>query len=769
MMLKNRVTAILFLFLLIHNNLSAQDTFISGKVFDAETQQPIPFVSICQQGISSGTMTNNSGEFELEVNSPKESEIVFSHLNYSKKEIRIAKLNNEEEGIVVLLEPKQELLDNVIVSASLYKQSQSTLAKATAIVHQKEIKDNFNSNIIDVLSTTPGFSQVWEYHSPIILRGLNSKRLVIMKNGNRRIGTFPGGYFGQDMNVYDVKKIEIIKGPGSVVYGSGAISGIVNVIGYEPLGPEETKANILSGYGSNNNEFLETANFCYKRENFGIRINGKFRKTGNYDYGNGETAENSDVEDRDFSLTTGLKIASKQMLTLNADYHYGDWGKPRGFNGSSKRFTKIRNEEENLHADISYTYNPGTFFEELKAAFYVDDGYRDYYKYKYSEVSARLSSLDLVHYKDFYGGGNIYAILNLSENSKLTVGGDGYAFRLDNPSDVVDYYNETEGTLDGYIDAGQQNIGAFVRNEVQLSEKIKVVSGVRYDYAEVLEGKNATTNGRSEKRTAFSGNLGTVFSFNENIHLSANIGRAFRMPTAEELFTETISCKGTKKGNPELTPEYSWNFDLGLRGNSSNKNMEYDIALFYNVLDDFICETQALDDDDIDFTFENTDAVIFGGELSASYQFQHVLKYGNSLFAGIGSSYTYGINKTEGDNAALFGIPPLKIDLDLNYKGLVNKHWLTGYSVKLNTEIAAAQNRVASVPEGIDPGPWGYEPSDAHATFNLSFGLNSNSLPGQPKLRFVVKNVFDSDYQPFGSYIPSMGRNFKTMLSFTID
>ncbi len=753
---------LLFLFCLCRVGFA--QTSISGKVIDAQTQKPIQYVNISIKGKARGTVADKSGNFKVETTGNEHSKIVFSHINYHKKEINLTEL---KDGSTIFLVPKQEILKNIIVSASFYEQPKNALTKPSEIVLARDIKDNFNSNMVDVLSTTPGFTQVWEYHSPIILRGLNTKRLVILKNGNRRIGTFPGGYFAQDMNIYDVKKIEIIKGPGSVIYGSGAISGIVNVIGKEPFGKESNKVNILSGYGSNNNELLEVANVCVKRENYGFQLNGKFRKTDEFVYGNGETAENSDVQDIDLSLTTGVRFADKQSLILNADYHNGDWGKPRGFNGDTKRFTKIRNEESNFHADIAYSYHPQTIITEVKANVYIDNGKRDYYKYKYSEVSGNLSSLELVHYKDLYGGGSAYLILAPSENNKMTIGTDGYIFRLDNPSDVIDYYNETKGSIDGYTNAGQQNVGMFIRDEAQLTEKLKIVSGLRYDYAQVIEGENDTIDGRTETRSAFSGNLGAVFSLNKNTHISVNAGRAFRMPTAEEMFTETISCKGTKMGNPDLNPEYSWNFDVGIRGNSQNHKFDYDMALFYNILDDYICEIQS-DEADVDFTYKNTDALIVGGELSTSYRFDNVIKAGNTLYAGLGAAYVYGTDQTAGGDEPLFGIPPFKLNVDINYKGLVNKHWLSGYSIKFQTEYAAEQNRVAAVPEGTDPGPWGYEPSDSHAILNFALGLNSNVLPGNPKLRFNVKNLFDTEYQPFGSYIPAMGRNFKISLSFTI-
>ena len=758
MFLKNKI--ILILLWLTPLAMVAQG--ISGTVVDMQSKQAIPFVNISIQGKATGVSTNDAGHFQIDV-SGDNLKLVFSHINYKKQEITLSELIT---NAVIQLQPKANELGGIIVSASLYEQDLTTLTKSAAIISNRDIKDNFNSNMIDVLSSTPGITQVWEYHSPIILRGLSSKRLIMLKNGNRRIGTFPGGYFGQDMNIYDVKKIEIVKGPGSVIYGSGAISGIINVISCEPFGKDETKANFLSGYGSNNNEFLEAANLSYTKENYGIRINGKYRKTNDYVYGNGETAENTNVEDRDIAVATGVKLSEKHSLKLNADYHYGDWGKPRGFNGPTKKFTKIRNEENNFHSDVSYAYQSEDVLQDIKVSAYYDNDNRDYYKYKYSEVTGDLSTLDLVHYQAVYGGGQAYARLNVSDKSQLTVGADAYVFRFDSPTDLVDYYNETEGVKDGEDGSGQQAVGLFVRNETNLNSHLKLDVGVRYDYAEVVPSKNDTLH-NNESRTALSGNIGTVYSVNQNTHISANVGRAFRMPTANEMFSETINCQGASVGNPDLNPEYSWNFDIGFRGNALQNKLKYDLALFYNMLDNFICKTPS-DETDIDFTYKNTDALIFGGELTTSYRFDNVFKAGNSLYSNLGASYVYGIDQYVSDNEPLFGMPPFNLNLDLKYRGLLNKHWLTGYSVKLQGEYAAEQNRIASLNEGESAGPWGYEPSDDHLVFNVGLGLNCNTLPGHPKLRFTVKNLLDTNYQPFGSYVPAMGRNFKTTLLFAL-
>ncbi len=753
----------LFVFGFINSSFGEGKT-IQGVVTDFDSKEPIPFVNISISNVSKGTATDAEGRFKINIAKEKQATLIFSHVNYYRKEVLVSD-SLFSGNLTVYLTPKEFQLSDIVVSAGLYEQQTDKLTKAANVISHREIRDNMNSNIIDVLSKTPGFTQVWEYHSPIILRGLNSNRLIIMKDGNRRIGTFPGGYFGQDINVYDNQKIEIVKGPGSVIYGSGAISGIINLVSAEPFGSNSNSIQLSSGYGSNNNEFLELMKLCHKSEKFGMSLSGKYRKTDEMIYGNGEIAENSNVEDRDISLNTGYKFSDKHKITFYANYHYGDWGKPRGFNGPTKRFTKIRNKEENFHADFAYSYTSKGFVEAVNLNLYYDSGWRDYYQYKYSVVSGKISTLDLVHYKNSYGGGRLYTILNLSQNNKMTAGIDGYLFRLDNPSELFDYYNETSGTVEGYKGAGQQNIGAFMNDEWTIGEKWQIVSGIRYDAATVLEGKKNRINGRNEKREAFSGNAGFVYSPNNTTHISFNAGRAFRMPITEEMFTRVISCKGIKVGNPDLQPEYSWNFDVGLRGKTLKQKLKYDFALFYNILDDFINEAPA-DDPDVDFTLRNTDAKLMGGELSAAYQFNNVLKPSNSLYLGLGAAYVYGIELLEGDNAPLFGVPPLKMNIEAIYRGLINKKWITGYTVKLDSEYAAAQNRVAKIPEGTEGGPWGYVPSDPHAVFNFAFGLNSNSLPGFPKLRFIVKNILNTGYQPFGSYIPAMGRNFKIILSF---
>ena len=744
----------------------AEKISIKGIVSDSESNEPIGYCSISVAGSPDGAITNRNGFFEIQTSDRKNIRLVASHVNYKKKSVEYKR---GVDTIRILLDSKSILQGELIVSGALYEQDINRLSKPASVISKREIMDNMQSNMIDMLASKPGFTQVWEYHSPIILRGMNSKRILIMKDGNRRIGTFPGGFFAQDMNIYDTRNVEIVKGPGSVIYGSGAISGIVNIVSPDPFDADGLNVKFMSGYGSNNNEVLEYLKVCYGQGDFGVSVNGKFRETSEMYYGNGDIAENSNVKDADISINSGIKITECQDIIIDASYHSGDWGKPRGFNGPGKEFTRIRNEEERFHASVKYNFIGSGLVNKIQFSSYFDGGKRDYYKYKYSTISNKVSSLDLVHYKDNYCGFRIFSVFDIFKNNKFTAGLDGYLFTLDNPADLIDYYYNTKGREDGYTDAGQKNIGIFINNEWEITGKLRLISGIRADYAKVNEGQSHDKEEKYATRDAISGNAGLVWSPDENNHFSLNIGRAFRMPTAEELFTEVISCKGTKAGNPELEPEYSWGFDLGFRGAANSENLKYDLALFYNILDNFINEMLFFENPDIDFTYKNTDAINLGGEASVSYQFDNVLKRSNDLFFGAGLMYVYGIDKSDkNEDKPLFGTPPFSASVEMDYRGLLGLSWLTGYFIKARVEYASRQNRVAEIPEGSDAGPWGYEPSESHVVINLGIGLNSNSLPLYPKIRLNIKNLLDTDYKPFGSYIPAIGRNIKIALMLSI-
>ena len=742
---------------------------ISGKVIDAEMGKPVPGVNIFIENSEIGCVTDINGFFQIKTSVEKNEVLIVSHIKYEKQRIELKPGQDNTDFVIRLFPDIIAAKASIIVTATRCAKRKLDIPQASEIVNREEIIENMSSNITDLLDKTPGFNQVWEYHSPLLLRGMSSKHMIVLKNGNRRIGTFPGGFMGQALNIYDIERIEVIRGPGSVMYGTGAIAGIINIISPDPFKCSGLKARIEGGYGSNNNELIGLSELSWGSEFLGLNISGKIRKADDYVYGDGTTAENSMMEDKDISAHIGWKPIKNHTLILHTDYHNGGpWGKPIGFNKNYN--LRVDNEEYNSSSSVKYVIKKLSVFEKFVISGYYDYLRRDYHKRPLNVITHEPASLETVHYKHKYGGGQVYASVKPLKKQLLTFGADGYAARLWSPGEKEDYVNNTFSSEKGVDNAGITSIGIFLQDDwIIMSNFLSLVTGIRYDIADVDEGDNPLNgkSGMKEQREAFSGNIGLVNHPAEKTSLTLNVGRAFRMPNAAEMFTKTISCVGIKMGNPDLEPEYSLNFDLGYRG--VFENLEFDAALFTNLLDDFITQYKAPDSVDYDLTYGNiSKARISGGELSASYRFRNLPNSRHHIMISGSAQYNYGVDVTGKDSyftsgGPLRGIPPLRLRTALRYIG--TSHFLgyrCGYFVGIDVDHFEAQNRIPTVFYS-----WGSEASEAYTLMGLTAGLNLKQLPGSPQFRLRVKNLMDAKYKPFGSYIMGMGRNIKILVRFS--
>ena len=126
-------------------------------------------------------------------------------------------------------------LYKIIVTADRQKKSSGDISLPSAVVDHEEITEKMYTGMADLLEDTPGFSRVYDYHSPFILRGVSGTKMLVLRDGSPVFSSFPGGFMGQNVNIYDVDRVEVIRGPGSVIYGSGATSGIINIINRDNL------------------------------------------------------------------------------------------------------------------------------------------------------------------------------------------------------------------------------------------------------------------------------------------------------------------------------------------------------------------------------------------------------------------------------------------------------------------------------------------------------------------------------------------------------
>lgn len=755
------------------SNAAIREDIISGKIVDSKTQKPISHVNVYISKTQIGNMTDNNGQFSIKYSITNPIELAVSHISYEDYKI-LLEPGKQYTNLEIALKPQIfSTGSNVIVTATREQKHKYDIPQASEIVGFNVIKEEVATNLMDLLDNTPGFNQIWEYHSPLLMRGMASRHMVVLYDSHRRIGTFANGYMAQMLNVYGVDRIEVVRGPGSVMYGTGAVSGVINLVTEDPLNSQDLTIDLSSGYGSNNNERFVIPHIKWGNGKIGLSILGRSREADNYKYGADSTAIDSYLKDQDISIRFGWKVSQNQTLKIISDYHEGGpWGKPLGYN--NKPTVQMTHEDDTFHGALNYEISNLGFFQKFIISGFFDTSHRDQHAYKYSDIynlpSAKLKNYTLINYRHKYGGGQIYGIFNPGANHHFTVGLDGYASRIWGPLTEINYTKNTTTYSDNIDNAGVSSFGVFIQDEWTLRDNLlSIISGLRYDIAKVQEGNVDGVTGQDREKTAFSGSIGLVQHITSNISLTFNIGRAFRMPDSDEMFTDMVSAAGIKHGNPELGPEYSWNLDAGFRGKINN--LEFDTAIYTNFLNDFVNEVDAPESEYYDFTYQNIGkARISGTELSTLYRFKNIFNSDKHVVARASLEYTYGVDVTGKDSyftdgLAVYGIPPLRLRTAVRYMGISKlfEVWNNNF-IEFEVSHSAAQDRV---PENV-AGAWGIEPSKAYTLFGIRAGVDLNSLPLSPQIRLRIKNLFDEVYAPFGSFIPGMGRNVKLTIRFSL-
>ncbi len=217
------------IFLIFAPNLFAQYN-ISGIIKDEVTGEFLIGASIYFPDLKSGTVTNSEGKYQMK--NLKNGNYLFEVSYVGYKSI-IQSIHIQKDTILnfQLLEAHKELTEVVVTGVT-----RSTELKLSPIIIKSMDKNMLNqgsaSNLIDALKNIPGVSQITTGAaiSKPIIRGMGYNRVITLNNGIRQEGQQWGDEHGIEMDEYSIDKVEIVKGPGSLMYGSDGIAGVLNFI-----------------------------------------------------------------------------------------------------------------------------------------------------------------------------------------------------------------------------------------------------------------------------------------------------------------------------------------------------------------------------------------------------------------------------------------------------------------------------------------------------------------------------------------------------------
>ncbi len=489
-------------------------------------------------------------------------------------------------------------LDEIVVTATRTAESRKDIPASVHVINEEAIKSSSAKDVGELLAEA-GIGHVHKYNmalaTRIEIRGLTTdssnevgNRIMVLVNGNRagtsNIAKIP---------VADIERVEVVKGPASVVYGSQAMGGVINII--TKKGKGELSGSILAEGGSWG--YWKTA-----AELGGTKHNVDFYATASKseakDFsspGHGRI-ENTHYDTEDLSTRLGYTFLKDHRIAVGFQHWETEHGSPGYW---WKPELKNHNDKERNAIDVEYANSTLTakYYLTLNKDTYNYPSSTPYYQY-FSRTRSQGASLQ-----------NVFPI----GNHRILVGAEWARVELES--------RRTDGKKLNSPDTRNDNYAVFTEGKLDLfTNRLILTAGMRYDYFDnsMLATANAINATEDVSKTmdhlTFRG--GIVYKVNDALSLRGSIGTAFRAPAPLEIAADYNST-GTKHvvGNPDLKPEKSITYEAGIDFNY--KELKSSFAFFHTDFSDKIYQYRV---SGIDWSYKNVPgAIIQGVEMDVSY------------------------------------------------------------------------------------------------------------------------------------------------------
>jgi iron complex outermembrane receptor protein len=584
---------------------AAQQFTLTGKVLDKTTGKALPGASVYLPEIKKGTIANKEGVFTINIEAGAHV-LEISYVGYATNVENIKLQNNLEKNFYL----NSSVLEggNVIVTSFLRATSTRRTPTPVTIIKKDELFRGVSSNLIDALSKVPGVSQIstGPAISKPIIRGLGYNRVVVMNDGIRQEGQQWGDEHGIEIDEYNVSRTEVLKVPASLIYGSDALAGVINIISNVPVSEGVIKGNVFSNYQTNNRLMGNHFDLSGNNKGFIWGVNYSAKNAGDYKNKYDGNVFNSRFLERNGGGYIGIeKNWGYTQLSFSNFYQNlgvveGDRDEAGSFvmmkdvNGQveemivdaaeEKRFTPRAPMQKIQHTKYTLDNNIKIGNDRLKATF----GLQQNQRMEFGNV------LDLEEKELFFDLKTFnYAVQYLQaekNNWKNTFGVNG-----------MRQTNTNRGEEALVPDYNSFDIGAFYYTQKR-TDKTSWSGGLRYDqkFMNYINPAQFTCPPgmacialynpvESNKQfNNISGAIGVAHDVNDQLTLKFNIARGFRAPNMAELASYGAH-EGTNRfeyGNDMLVSEKSLQFDAAVEW--SNEHMSIAGNVFYNTVQDYI-------------------------------------------------------------------------------------------------------------------------------------------------------------------------------------
>ncbi|MFV0604597.1 MAG: TonB-dependent receptor plug domain-containing protein, partial [Niabella sp.] len=255
---------------------------LTGYVLDKQTQMPLSGANIYIHEIKQWATTNTNGQYSFTTIPDGRFTIEVSHVGY-KTYIGTILVKGNTTFNFELSETIVEG-DNITVTGVASATDLRNVPSQVSVLSKTNLEQNTGTTLLDAVAKLPGVSIVTT--GPAIakpfIRGLGYNRVVTLNDGVRQEGQQWGDEHGIEVDEYSAKRIEVLRGPASLMYGSDAIGGVVNIITNTPVPDKTIRANYTGSYNSNNRLWGQFLDISGNNNGFNWNAYGSFKNAGDY-------------------------------------------------------------------------------------------------------------------------------------------------------------------------------------------------------------------------------------------------------------------------------------------------------------------------------------------------------------------------------------------------------------------------------------------------------------------------------------------------------
>ena len=432
-------------------------------------------------------------------------------------------------------------INEVVVTGTQVKVNRNNVPMAVSVINRAQIEESHESALLPILNGrvpglfvtergVTGFGVAQGSAGQITIRGIGGNpttSVLMLIDGHPQFMGIMGHPLPDSYIASDVERVEVVRGPASILYGSNAMGGVINIITKKQHN-EGVHGNLRTSYGSyNTQKYMGSVGF--KKNKFSAFVSGNHDETDGH-------RPHSDFKITNGYLKLGYQINEHFMASSDVSLAFFEASDPGPDTTNAKPGETI---------DITRGYWAFTLQNEYEKA---SGAVKVFYNFGEHDIT------DGFHSTDHNYGVNLYESYQLFKGNSITTG-----FDFMNYGGLAENKFAMKGKGIVFADTTIQEYGLYAFTQQTIAQKLTLNAGIRFQH-------------HSEYGDEWIPSLGFAYNVGKQTTWKGNISKGFRSPTIRELFMWGP--------NPNLDPETIWNYETGISKTFFQQKMNAELTIY---------------------------------------------------------------------------------------------------------------------------------------------------------------------------------------------